>query len=412
MVRRLILFLLLFTSAIAAFSQVRTLDDYLRMGITGNPVLNDLAGQVMSNRIDSGIIHAGRLPQVNLNGTFSYAPVIKGYGYSEAITNGGNFLTLLAVSQPLFNGKTILAQYNRIGLLNNSVLNSRGLAERDLKKSITEKYLDACALGVDIAMDQSLAVQGRAQERLLGDLVSNGLYRQTDLMSFMLELQSLELHLNDLQTQYGLALSDLNQLCGIRDTSTVTLELPDLRPVIPVQRPGALFYQRFEIDSLRIRNDLSLLDRNYKPRISWYTDAGIVNNVPSDLYRNLGMSFGLAFSLPVFDGHQRKLNADKLAVTEHSRIIYRDFFDNQYNQQVQQLVVSLNRTRELIPRLEKHLQLAESIVSQDKVLLNSGAIPVTEYLIAVKNVISIRSDLNRTRIRILRIINEINYWKE
>ena len=138
----------------------------------------------------------------------------------------------------------------------------------------------------------------------------------------------------------------------------------------------------------------------------------MVNNDPSVIYKNFGMSFGLSFSLPVFDGNQRKLNIEKLSNSELTRKNYREFFRIQYDQQLRQLNESLKRTSEIIPRLEKHRDLARSIVQQNKQLLNNGGISITEYIIAVKNYITIQSDLNQYKIRVLQIINEMNYWKE
>jgi hypothetical protein len=67
---------------------------------------------------------------------------------------------------------------------------------------------------------------------------------------------------------------------------------------------------------------------------------------------------------------------------------------------------------DIIPRLKQQYTLAESIARQDKELLNTGGISLTDFVIAVKNLVSIKQNLNQNEIKVLRIINEINYWEE
>ena len=398
--------------AISGFSQVRLLDYYIRQGEANSPLLKDLENQVHSNTLDSLIIRATRMPQVNFNGTLMYAPVINGFGYSESITNGGNFLSVISVSQPLFNKKTVEAQSSKITLQNRLAGNSLVITKRDLKKTITAQYLAACSVQGDISISRILISQAKEEEKLLAGMVRSGIYRQSDYLSFLLELETLEFQLNDQQAQYQRAIADLNLLCGLSDTVTCELVLPELAHANTAPPDGSLFFQHFVIDSLRIETDRILANRSYKPRMGWFTDAGMVNNDPAVIYKNLGMSFGLSFSLPVYDGNQRKLNIEKLTTTETTRQNYRDFFRLQYLQQLRQLNQSLKLTSELIPRLQSQLDIAGSIVRMDRQLLEHGSISVTDYVTAMKNYIAIQANMNQYRIRVLQILNEINYWKD
>jgi outer membrane protein TolC len=123
----IIFFLIIQVSA--ALSQVRSLDHFIQEGLTNSPLLKDLGNQMRSNSIDSMLIKAQRVPRINFNGLLSYAPIIKGYGYSEAITNGGNFTSTINLSQSLFNTKTVNANYMKIGIQNKALGNSSRLTE-------------------------------------------------------------------------------------------------------------------------------------------------------------------------------------------------------------------------------------------------------------------------------------------
>jgi outer membrane protein TolC len=395
-----------------AFPQTQTLEFFLNQGLSGSPVLKDLNNQVQSNSVDSLLVKAGRKPQVDFNTYLMYAPVINGYGYSDVITNGQNLTSTINVSQNIFNKKTIEANYSRFGIKNKSLANSVKLTVNDLKRAITAQYLSAYTAYNEMAINKDLLKEGKEEDGILKKLVEQGLFKQTDYLSFLIAFQSLSLQIANSEIQYTRELSALKVLCGVRDTTTYTLVLPDLsgHPLTtPLNSP---LFQRFKIDSLSIQNEMLLMDRHYKPDIKWFSDAGIINNEPKVIYQNFGVSLGLSLALPLYDGNQRKLNIRKLRTSEETRRSYEDFFKLQFDQQLQQLTAELEKTQKLIPQLKKQLEMSGELIKQDKILLNHGSISITDYLIAVKNYISVKKDLNQCEVRSLEILNEINYLNQ
>ncbi len=61
--------------------------------------------QIQLNTVDSLILTAQRKPQVNGLGLVMIAPVLNGWGYDEAITNGGAYSAMVAASQNIFTKK-------------------------------------------------------------------------------------------------------------------------------------------------------------------------------------------------------------------------------------------------------------------------------------------------------------------
>src|ERR1700743_3362738 len=90
-----------------SLAQTYSLDHYLELAKNNSPLLKDLHNQVASNQIDSLRLKAGFKPQVNLNSGGLYAPVVSGYGYSEAITNEHTLNALMGVNQSLTSKKNI-----------------------------------------------------------------------------------------------------------------------------------------------------------------------------------------------------------------------------------------------------------------------------------------------------------------
>jgi|WetSurMetagenome_2_1015567.scaffolds.fasta_scaffold79878_2 outer membrane protein TolC len=393
-------------------AQPRTLDFYITQGLAHSPVLGDLKNQINSNTIDSLLITAGQKPQVGFNGLMYYAPVINGYGYSEPITNISNFTSVVYASQRIFNGKTLAAGYRKTGILNQSLRLTSQIMENGLKKAVTAQYLSACSVSNEKAFSQSLLDLIREEATILKQLADQGLYRQVDYLSLMLELHSQELNLAGLDAQYRKELSTLNILCGIPDTSEVALNTPDIPLSAPAGFSQSPYFRQFQVDSLRIVNEKLLVDQDYKPALRWYTDAGLVNNLPGEIYKNFGLSLGLSLSLPIYDGKQRQLNYHKLDFDERTRLGYASFFRQKYSQQLVQLSGELASVQSMIPRVKEQLALAEEIIRQNKLLVNIGQLSVTDYVTALRNYVAVKNSLNQYQIRALQLINEINYWNQ
>jgi len=396
---------------VLSLSQGRTLEDYIRQGLSNSPLIKDYDNQIRMNSADSLLARAGYLPQVNVNGYMMYAPVINGYGYSEPITNGQNLSGTINVTQNIFNKKTREAEYNQYGIENRSLSNTRKISANELEKEITGQYLTTCTAFLEASYEKEVLATMKEEGKLLSNLVEKGAYKQNEYLSFRVEIASMERGVNDLDLQLRRELATLNILCGISDTSTHTLSLPDLKEKGHLQIENSPLFHHFVIDSLRIVNEKVRIDRKYKPSFNWFSDAGLVNNEPKYIYQNFGISLGMSMTLPVYDGNRRKLSYSKLKSSEDTRKNYEDFFLLQYSLQLGQLENELEQTRHLARDNEEQVRLATELVSQDKILLNVGSVSVTDYVLAMKNLMEARQNQTRYKVRELQIINEVNFWR-
>jgi hypothetical protein len=67
---------------------VRSLDFFMEQGLNASTLLKDNKNQQRSNKIDSLRWRAAYRPQVTASSTGLYAPVVKGYGFDQTLTNG------------------------------------------------------------------------------------------------------------------------------------------------------------------------------------------------------------------------------------------------------------------------------------------------------------------------------------
>jgi outer membrane protein TolC len=201
----------------------------------------------------------------------------------------------------------------------------------------------------------------------------------------------------------------LNEVCGIVDTSVVILVQPDIK-LSEVSNPSDyLFLQQYVIDSLQIINGREAIGLNYIPKISWFADAGILTSTPWNFYRHFGASVGISLSVPIYDGHQRQLEEQKLKIKEDTRASYNMSSKKKYDQNYLRLKAELDGITETRKNLEKQLALSDQLVKSLKAQLESGIIKMTDYLTAIKNYRNTNRNLNMIKLEMLSIINEMNY---
>lgn len=400
-----------FVLATDAAAQGNNLDYYLKEGLNRSPLLKDYQNQIRSNTIDSAKVRAGYKPQVTANTTNSYAPVIKGWGYDEAITNGKNINAVIGVNKTFVSRRNMETQFESLRLLNQGVANTAKIAEQDLKRTITAQYITT------YGDEQQLKFLSETYELLqrendaLKKLTQSNAYRQTDYLTFLVTLQQQELAIRQADIQFRNDYSTLNYLCGITDTATGLLE----EPVIPVKDIPApersVFFRQYAIDSLTLLNKKALVDFNYKPKVSTFGDAGYISSLAiAPYYKNFGFNFGFTVSIPVYDGKQRKMEYSKLALQEQTRANYQDFFKRQYSQQLAQLHQQLNATQDMIVQINDQIKYSEGLIKAHTRLLATGDVKIADLVIAINNYLTARNLLTQNTISRWQIINQINYW--
>src|SRR6187551_3253888 len=103
-------------SSLLCFGQSRTLSFFIQQATETNPLLKSYQNQILSNQLDSQILNASLKTQVNFISNNYYAPVIKGWGYDEAITNIATLQGLVQATRNFLSKGNLSAQYRAIAL--------------------------------------------------------------------------------------------------------------------------------------------------------------------------------------------------------------------------------------------------------------------------------------------------------
>lgn len=386
------------------------LDFYVENALRNSPLLRDYQNQIQSALYDSLLIRATYKPQVTGNSYNSYAPVIKGVGYDNAITNGANFSTLVGVNKQLPNKKVLNAQFQNIQIQNQILHNASAISEQDLKKTIIAQYITAYGDLQQLNFNREINTLLSKEETILKKLTEKNVYKEVDYLAFLVTLQQQSLFIKQLNIQYQNDYATLNYLSGITDTAFVILQDPGINLKQQPEITQSVFFKKYEIDSLKLNNDKALIDAAYQPAINLFADGGYNSSLAYQAYRNFGTSFGVSASIPIYDGKQRKLQYSKISIAEKTRANYKDFFSRQYSQQIAQLMQQLAATDELISAINNQLRYSDALVIADGKLLQAGELRVVDYVIAINNYLNAKNQLTQNMINRLQIINQVNYW--
>jgi len=395
-----------------ALAQTYTLDHYLETAKNNSPLLKDLRNQIASNQVDSLRLLAGYRTQVNINSGGLYAPIIDGYGYSEAITNNHTLNALLSANQAIISKKNINAQIQAITLQSLSVGNATKISEQDLKKAITAQYITAYGDLQQFKFNQEVIDLLTKEEELLKKLTRANVYHQSDYLTFLVTLKQQQLQLLQSRLLYKNDYTTLNYLAGIADTSMVELQEPAIQKTMLPDPAISIFFRQYKLDSLKLVNSRQLVDFSYKPKASIVADGGYNSDFMGQAYKNFGLSAGFTFTVPIYDGGQRKMQYRKLFLQEETRENYKAFFDIQYRQQIAQIKQQIGENDNLLNQIDEQIKFTESLIKVDTQLLQTGDVKIADLILAINNYLTIKNLRTTTTINRLQLINQLNYWNK
>lgn len=408
-IRRFFFFLIILGLSLAGISQSRNLAYYLREGLQNSPLLNDLNNQLHSASLDSLIIMAQRKPQVEGRSQLLYSPYNDHFGYDEVITDGGNYQAIAYVSQNLFTGKKTNNKYLALNYEKQGLNLSVRISSAELKKSITDQYLESYSVYSDMQFNISFLDLLKNENQVVKRFVENGIYSESDYLSLLVETGGQEVIITQLRNQYIKDIMLLNVICGIVDTSEVILQVPDIQAQTTGLISDYLILKQYSLDSLLIKNEKEALALRYKPSVNWFADAGILTSNPFNFYKHAGASAGVSLTIPIYDGHQKKIEEDKLTLREDSRSYYLKSTKKEYDQYYLRLRSELEGLKKVKAGLVSQSALSDHLVKSLKVQLENGNIKMQDYITAIKNYRNINRYLILSDIDILRVKNEINY---
>ena len=389
----------------------QTLDFYIETALKNSPLLHDYNNQLLAGRLDSLLIRSAIKPQISQISQVLYPPTGAGWGYDDAITNGGNYSAVVNVTQSLFNKRHIAGQFQSLELINQTLKINAKITILDLKKSITAQYLTAYADFTQYQFTQTVVARLSNEQKTVKELVDKGVYLVTDYMNLQVLSTAQKIAISQAWIQLKNDIAILNFLCGVSNIQEINLSKPEIIVTKDFNPVGSPLFAQFRIDSLKNINLRQITDLNYKPKLSAFADAGFNSIVPGNIPHNFGTSVGVNFSVPIYDGKQRKLQYDKINLAENTRIYYSRYYYSQYKLQFDQLTNQLKLSDGLLLEMQNQLKEQELLIDLYRVELDKGLVRFLDYLTVLNNFITAKDTYLIAEINRLQIINQMNYLK-
>jgi hypothetical protein len=424
-VKTLRLSIVLFLAGLSTFAQQRDLNYFLGQARTGSPLINKARNENKIVSLDLQQVNRVLMkPEINVISGVTFAPIIShdnntnrfeivsagatNYnGYDLALTDGGQYQAVVSLRQPLLSGSKYKTYVEKAGISGQINDNNIKLTDHELEQVVGYQYILCLKSLKQSEISLSLLHELEARLKILQTLVDNAVYKQTDLILLQIEVQDLASEYRSFKAEYMTNLYDLYLICGIRDTSIVTL--PDTELLLKPEYSGrSNFLTGYKLDSLNILADQAINELKYKPQLDLFADAGLFAAYLPYLSR-FGFSTGIAFSWNIFDGHQRDILREKSIIN-----IQTLEFEKQY--QVTQNIINKKKILTQLSDIDDKLMIRENQAVQYRKLydtysreLEIGEASVMDFKNLLKDITEKKQEILILKMERQLFINSYNY---
>ena len=392
-----------------------TLDYFIIRVNENTPVLRDNSNLLKIGEIQNSIILAQNkafqvnatsdvlvAPYFNNNGKLidiTTTPSPNAFGYDLGITNGGLYSAQINVTKNLFNQAITDNLLFQNKIQNNTIALSSAEIQHNLVKNITDAYIMAYQLQLQEDFIKEILKDLEKRLKVVGLLVKRAVLMESDYLLLQLDIEGKKLELEQIQNNLTTSINQLYTLSGTSIGTIEKLKAPNLNNAL---KPSQFFYEKkFENDSLQILANQKVFENQYRPQVSAYANTGLNAVEIPNIYRKLGASAGLRLTIPIYDGKQRKYNAQQSLLKEESLEFYKENARIQLNNNLRSVERQIQALNNNMLQLEKQLEKQQNVLEIYKGKLVQGQISIVDYL----NVIQNYKLNNYTKLQM-----QTNYW--
>ncbi|MEO5967402.1 MAG: TolC family protein, partial [Ferruginibacter sp.] len=380
---------------------------FLSIAEENSPLLNDFNNQILANKIDSIKLRALYGINVTGEGSASYAPVINGWGYDNALTNGQTVFAGAKVQKTLIGRNQINTRLASFNAIKNQLLSLNGKAKQTIIKQVTDQYI-ATFLSQQLLENANYISKLLQQEDLvLQKLTRASAFKQTDYLSFKVTMQQTDLARQQLQAELQSNYLMLNLISGIVDTTITNLEVPQFK-THSASFDSSIYRQTYVADSIKISNDAAIINYDYKPKISAFSDAGYQSSLIQTSYKNFGISIGFSISLPLYDGHTKKMLLTQNDLLQNTKQKYFELAKKQYEQAVLQLKQQIINYQNIILTAQEHTSYVLTLVEANAKQLPTGDVKTVDFIMSINNYLNLKVNIIQYQSTLYALQNQLN----
>lgn len=410
LIRSLLFLILVFNSFKINAQSKNTLFYFLETAKANSPVLNDYNNQVISNRIDSLKLRASYGFIVTGEGTAGYSPSIKGWGYDTALTNGQSLFAGVRVAKEFISRNNLNTRLAGINASIAQVLAQKNISVQTFNKQITDQYIATYASQQRYNVSKEIIHLLNQEDMVLKKLAQAAVFKQTDYLTFKVTLQQNELTLEQQKADWQNNYSLLKYLSGIVDDTFEPVEAPYFQEKLsPISFDESMYAKAFEADSLKFANDAKIIQYGYKPKITAFSDSGFQSSFVQTPYKNFGMSVGIGVTIPIYDGHQKKMLLQQNQLSLQTRQKYLEQTQRQYQQQILQINNQIEEYNKIINTAKEQTTYAKTLVEANAKQLPTGDIRMVDFILSINNLLNLKGNIIQYNTTLFNLKNQLQY---
>lgn len=398
------------------------LDYYLNKAYERNIDIKSLDYQITQSDIQLKLSEAENSGfQIYLSSNYLFAPFFnngskiitanpsdQAIGYDAGVTNGGLYSAQLNLEKNLLTGFANNVSKEAYSIQNSTLAYNKSVQIRDLTKQIIDIYLQAYYSFKLYKNISDLLVTINKQLLVLESQVLKGTTSKTDYLLLEIEKINQQNVKNRYYLDYRTQLLTLNDLCNINDTTAVTLDSISIgnKNIYPSYN----LLQKFSLDSANYINQQNVFELKYKPQVSFFFNTGLNAVELNNIQRKFGMSAGINFQLPLFDGNQKELTKQATQISLNAIAAQKDNFVKRTNTQKQIALGKINALKEEIESYNFQINNYKLIIQSSYNQLSNGSSTMTDYLITLKNYIIILQESINKDLEFQLELNNYFYW--
>lgn len=413
---------ILFLTAASISNAQTDLSYYLNAAFKNSPALKESVGLIQINEIEKKLAESRySLPQISLTSNYLFAPFFNNngkiisanpdpgaVGYDVGITNGGLYSAQLNFEKNIFNGGLIDAYKNQSEINIAAQKNSSELIRHNIIKDVTDQYINAYQAQQMLLLSKSVRESLENQEKLTEELVNKGLSKQSELLLLRIEIQNQHIQSDQLDGEVKKILAELNTLCGLKDSADTGLKKAELE--IESKTRGTGFLKQFENDSLLVENQQSVFETKYLPQVNLFFNTGLNAVEIEGIQKKLGLSAGINFSLPIYDGDQKNLTKQQTEISLKSIHSYKENQRLAISNRIRDSKIQIELNRKNLQNIKTQMEQYDQALKLAQAELNRGQFTVIEYITMIRNYLELKKNLVTTECSLLFAINQYNYW--
>jgi outer membrane protein TolC len=148
----------------------------------------------------------------------------------------------------------------------------------------------------------------------------------------------------------------------------------------------------------------------YKPQFNLYGNTGLMAIELDGIQRKFGFGVGVTMAVPLYDGNQKKYTRQQTDLNLSVINNYKQNFLIQKSNRQQGILSDLKLIEQKNNQIRAQLTNYEKLLELYKIDLQTGELPLINYLNVVKSYTEAKNSLTISETNKLLIINENNYY--